>query len=1063
MSHLGTPVLINSNRAYWLSSIANDVIHSTIQTDTIDANFANISSLFANTATVSTAKFSTFGVANLDVSGMYVSSLRGNTGFLSSLSLASDLSGGVGYVRFSVDASGIQVDGDPIRFDNLVYLTSTINIIQVSTLVDTDIFAQRGFFSSISSGNLSANQVAINQANISSLYVSSIEAYDISGFASSDWSLYPTLNSSIIFQPGFVLSNIGSNIYFAGQNLLADLSGANLWSIYPAQSTILANNNNLTGLSTLIFQDSAKLYSQTGNNLFYNGQPIQYGNASNISQWAKYPALSNINMNTSSIQNAGGISASNLTLTGSNITSGNTFTGSLGVGGTSLVSLATVNSLGQAVVQDLDVGSVAVGLGDVNIYGNLAVPGDNALYVQGGVTFTGNGVPVHGTTIGCGAQVGGFDTIRIDVLPAGGIFQTTTLPWVATSATSASLTAGGILTLAGGSEIEANTSDFNLINTTSGNKQTTLTVGNILSPPDISATSSLTIQNIAGGGIEIQAGGQGSLTGFSTVMGSNLSSINLDVSTINGLPFASVVTPSNILCSNISTTISTNTNILNAGNSYIGTMFWNQGLAVSTTIGALRVNNIQIADNLTGVTNAPNPNQSRLLNFSTVNSFNISTTDLWVSTINGVLPGVTTNTFNQLYTSSLQVSSLVGPGFPGQKYIDVVGNGLIFQNTDPTFNTRTISSLQYLTSPGINLDIFASTLNITASQGGSNGYVRVGGGGANDTFFLPGQISTQQIYAQSTVTNTLALSSLRGFGGSPLKVEGLFEFDPLSGIQNLATINPVSPDAIPALDIGASTINIIANNTFIPSLSSINLSTSALSFSTATSVGSNANFTYPILIDYDQAGNTSNGGVAIAVRGHNYGTGAVQNQIEMGARGNGENYIMSVWPGQNLEDLWIDCTQLNIRDSDGFSTIINENPYGIQTNGKVGIGSGGNIVVLSTNSIAIGGITRLTTQGLSTNFIQTINGNNLAYAGQTQPCIFYGSTLTSAGGGIQSSLVGLPVAYANKDYEIQATYKFASDNTHIYSSTNTTSNFYLFAGGSQYISWTTFGDLPFTG
>lgn len=969
MSHLGTPVLINTNRAYWLSSIGNDVIHSTIQTDTIDANFANISTLFANSATVSTAKFSTFGVANLDVSGMYVSSIRGNTGFLSSLSLASDLSGGVGYVRFSVDASGIQVDGDPIRFDNLVYLTSTINIIQVSTLVDTDIFAQRGFFSSISSGNLSANQVAINQANISSLFVSSLEAYDISGAEPSQWSLYPTLNSSIIFQPGYVLSNIGSNIYFAGQNLLADLSGANLWSIYPAQSTILANNNNITGISTLIFQDSAKLYSQTGNNLFYNGQPIQYGNASNISQWANFPAVSNINMNTSSIQNAGGISASNLTLTGSNITSGNTFTNSLGVGGTSLVSLATVNSLGQAVVQDLDVGSVAVGLGDLNVYGNLAVPGDNALYVQGGVTFTGNGVPTHGTTIGCGAQVGGFDTIRIDVLPAGGIFQTTTLPWVATSATSASLTAGGILTLAGGSEIEANTSDFNIINTTSGNKQTTLTVGNILSPPDISATSSLTIQNIAGGGIQIQAGGQGSITGFSTIIGSNVSSINLDVSTINGIDWTDI-----------------------SGGAF-------------TTI----------------------------------------------------------STFNKLFTSSLQVSSLTQGGFPGQREILVDGNGFNFKNADPSFNARYISSLQYIQSPGINLDITASSINMVASQGGSNGYVRVGGGGAFDTFFVSDSLSTQQIYAKSTTTNLLTFSSMRGFGGFPLQVEGFLQFATPNSIQNVVNINPVSPNAIQALTLGASTINLATNNTYTPSLSTINLSTSAFSFSTATSVGSNTAYNYPIFIDYDQGGNTSNAGVAIAVQGHNFGTGAVVNRIEMGARGNGENYIMSVWPGQNLEDLWIDATQVNIRDSDGFSTIINENPYGVQTNGKVSIGSGGNIVVLSTNSIAIGGITRLTTQGLSTNFIQTINGNNLAYAGQTQPCIFYGSTLTSAGGGVQSSLVGLPVAYANKNYEIQATYKFASDNTHIYSSTNTTSNFYLFAGGSQYLSWTTFGDLPFTG
>lgn len=1021
MSALGTPVLINSNRAYWLSSIANDVIHSTIQTDTIDANFGNISSLFANDATVSTAKFSTFGVANLDVSGMYVSSIRGNTGFFSSLSLASDLSGGLGYVRFSVDASGIQVDGDPIRFDNLVYLTSTINIIQVSTLIDTDIFAQRGFFSSISTGNFSCGQAAINQANISSLYVSSLEAYDISGAEPSQWSLYPTLNSSIIFQPGFVLSNIGSNIYFAGQNLLADLSGANLWSIYPAQSTILANNNSMTGISTLQFQDSAKLYSQTGNNLFYNGQPIQYGANSNVSQWANYPAVNNVNMNTSSITNATLVSASNLVLTGSNVTSGNTFTNSLGVGGTSLVSLATVNSLGQAVFQDVDVGSVAIGLGDLNVYGNLALPGDNALYVQGGVTFTGNGVPVHGTTIGCGAQVGGFDTIRMDILPAGGIFQTTTLPWAATSATSASLTAGGILTLAGGSEIEANTSDFNIINTTSGNKATTLTVGNILSPSDIAATSSLTIQNIAGGGIQIQAGGQGSMTGFSTVQGSNLSSINLDVSTINGLPFESVITPSNIVCSNISTTISTNTNQLFAQNINAGLIFYSQGLAISTTIGALRVNNIQIADNLTGVTNAPNPNQSRLLNFSTVNSFNVSTTDLWVSSINGQVPGGggggggNINNYSTLTASSFTVSSISLP----------VGNQALYLQSPIAFTSPgTIERVQLInTDQSLNLNIFANNLGIAAfnttmqslstsristsalrvsTVQGAQGFLDVSGGinVTNDVNIPDGRavgfggvgytrLERRDIATNNmlSATNFAGLSSnnmaplgvgeiwLTGgadtypavriyndfpytnFGIDQIDGNGVTLYEYMYGDYYNTGLNPgyvtvinglssfsgfrgdgaypivTVLDGIQTSSILVSTINGIDPVDYANTSLFSTIYTSSLFFSTATSVGSNANFNYPILLDYDQAGNI-NAGVAIAVRGHSFGTGNVQNQIEIGCRGNGNNYIMSVWPGQNLEDLYIDATDVTFNDGH-LSTIINTDPYGLVTNAAI--------------------------------------------------------------------------------------------------------------------------------
>ena len=113
------------------------------------------------------------------------------------------------------------------------------------------------------------------------------------------------------------------------------------------------------------------------------------------------------------------------------------------------------------------------------------------------------------------------------------------------------------------------------------------------------------------------------------------------------------------------------------------------------------------------------------------------------------------------------------------------------------------------------------------------------------------------------------------------------------------------------------------------------LNTSSFNFSTATSVGSNTNFNYPIFIDYDSAGNTSTAGVCIAVQAHNYAGGAVVNRIEMGARATGENYIMSVWPGQNLEELVIDATDVSFRDSDGFSTIVNQNPYGVATNGII--------------------------------------------------------------------------------------------------------------------------------
>lgn len=998
MSILGHQSLINTKDAYWLSSIASDVVHSTIQVQELDANIGRFSTLFADTLNASTINVSSLNQQNADVSGMYVSSIRGNTAFFSTVTLASDLSGGVGYVRFSVDASGIQVDGDPIRFDNLVYLTSTINIVQVSTIVDTDIFAQQGYFSTLSTGVLNSEQnylssIVFNDLSggtgtMKRLVVSSIIAGDISGVdLASSWSLYPTLNSSIIFQPSYVLSNIGPSLYFAGVELTDVSGGGQDWSRFPAVSTVQMNNNTMTGISTLQFQDNAKLYSLTGNNLFYNGQQINAGGGGAASNWAQYTANANVNIGNSTLFGASLFQGSNLSLFGSNVTNGNTFTNSLGVGGLSLTPIASISAGGDLSCRNIDVGDSTTSLADVNIYGVNAAPGDNALYVIGGTTLTGGltgGVPVHGTEIGA-LPVAGIDTVRIDVLPAGMGFNSATYVQLA-AAGAGSFAAGGALSLAGGDYVEINTDDLRVINTTSGNQSTTLTVANIQMPPSVVNTP-LQINNTVGGINLVGASGKGQIAGFSSIAGDNL---------IAG-----------------SSTI-TNT-LYVPGNAYAGFMAWNNGLGISTTIGALRVNNIQIPDNITGVTNAPMPLQSRIENFSSIQSGAMSTGDIRLSSINGINwndisggggGGGTVSTFNQLFTSSIAVSSLVGPGFPGNKIINVVGNGLNFINTDPTLNARFISSLQYVFSDGINLDIMASTLQITSPN-----FVRIGDGSAFDTLFtsyagVPA-ISTVQLLANSTITKLATVSTIGAVGGLPIKVANTLEFITTNAVDNVDVIN-LNPDSIPALNIGASTINLGTNNTFTQSLSTVRLSTSAFNFSSATSVGSNTAFNYPVFLDYDQATNISTGGVAMAIQGHNYATGAVVNRVEMGARGNGENYIMSVWPGQNLEDLYIDATEVVIRDG-SFSTIINSDPYGLITNGAISAPS------LLVSSINGNDARPAYTNNLMLSTMELYNASTtLMYWDSASPS----SNINSSGYDV--------VAGVNGTYKIGASYQFIS-------------------------------------
>lgn len=913
MSAFGSPVFKSPNKSYWLSEVPSELLPSTIATDTIDANFGNFSTLFADDMTVSTARFSTFGVQNLDVSGMYVSSIAANSGFFSTLFMASDLSGGLGYVRFTTDASGIQVDGDPIRFDNLVYLTSTINIIQVSTLVDTDIFAQRGFFSTLSTGNFSANQSYFNQT-----YISSLEVGDLSGYSPATWSKFPTLSGEIIMSTGYNLSNVGATLYFAGQQLAtpADISGIDSWSEHPAISTLYMDNNNIAQISSLLFQDGASLTSKTGNNLFYNGQAVQYGATSNVSQWANYPAVTTINTNNFGINTSGNLpitATSNIRIQGSIV--------------------STVADQGAAIASFADVNLTAQNgnKGRINLTAN---PGFQGLF--GEVNVTANG----GTVAGVGT--GGLVTITANT-PFGTLCN-------ATSAIK--LSASGINSYAGAIPSVGSLAGYNFIYGTAGVNictglpaalpnipGTTYLYGingvttssdfytptiqpywnGITNPPDLIISGRYIVPNLYQVYLQLSNVKYMYMGGAAQILGANLVQ---SVSTV-----ANVGVFSNSLTTN---TLTTNT-ILN-----------NLQVSVSSVIGNAAINNILIPDNITGVTNAPNPLQARVENFSSIQSGTMSTTNLVVSTINGLpwdISGATpeSDIFSTLYTSSIQASTLIGRGFEPSKVTMIEGNGLIFKNPSLAFPQKFISSVEYYQSPGENMNIYASTVNITANQGGSNGYVRIGEGSAFDSFFtsvnsIP-SLSSQQIISKSTITENITVSTLGAFGGTPIKVSNLIEFITPSGIDNVDIIN-LNSDAIPELIIQASTINIAANNTRIGSLSTTRQTVSSLAFSTATSVGSNTNFNYPIFLDYDTAGNTTTAGVAIAVQGHNLAAGAVRNQIEFGTRANGENYIAALWPGQNLEDLYIDATETIFRDGT-FSTIVNLDPYGLITNGAI--------------------------------------------------------------------------------------------------------------------------------
>lgn len=248
------------------------------------------------------------------------------------------------------------------------------------------------------------------------------------------------------------------------------------------------------------------------------------GPASSSSNWSQFPAIANVNMANYNINNGNTVNASG-------VVASSVYGTSMGFGGTSLVPLANLTSLGNFDGQGVYCKPTS-GLGFVDINGTNWTGTSYALRSKGPVSLSGDGIL---STISLGTNtVGGVDTTRIQLgVPViGSILITcpTTLALAATTGTlnftgAANLTAGGILNLSAGSTVEANTGSFNVINTTSGNQNSILTVGNLLAPASTASTFPLTIQNISAGGVVIQ--GVKTLTGLAATptVASNFNSL----------------------------------------------------------------------------------------------------------------------------------------------------------------------------------------------------------------------------------------------------------------------------------------------------------------------------------------------------------------------------------------------------------------------------------------------------------------------------------------------------------------------------------------------------------
>lgn len=209
------------------------------------------------------------------------------------------------------------------------------------------------------------------------------------------------------------------------------------------------------------------------------------GSAASVSAWAAFKAISNVDLSGNSLVN-GNVASTSIS------NSSNTWTRTLGIGGTSSIPFTTVDNTGNAYFGQSVTASNSAQVANISSYGVNRPAGTNALYVSGGTTLDGGGA-VHGITIGT-LPVVGVNSQRIDVLPVGiGINAATYIQLAAVGA--GSFAAGGALSLAGGDYIEANTDDFRVINTSSGNQQTTIRAGFYDGPFGVSNTYPMVVGN----------------------------------------------------------------------------------------------------------------------------------------------------------------------------------------------------------------------------------------------------------------------------------------------------------------------------------------------------------------------------------------------------------------------------------------------------------------------------------------------------------------------------------------------------------------------------------------
>ena len=468
---------------------------SSISTNQVLAELANISSLVAGQVTTTDLSSLTAYISDLTTNNVSTNTLTASLGYISTVSTQAIV----------LDGNELSTAGNELLFNGQPIAT----VSSISTNVAA--WSQYPALSTILADNNNISQVG-------NIQVSTIngQPYVVPSSLVSTWSQYPATSAVDFAQ--YNLNNVST---INGQPYTGAAGGPAAWSQYSATQTVnMANNslNNVAGINLSSVNTQAILTAGAGNVLNVNGVPVATGGGA--STWANFPAISTVvipdkDLNMTTTTPGVAYNTANLN---ANVVIGNT-------------SQAPLRPDLTAYCGTVSLGGLANPLTAMNVYslGSVAINSAAGISVAGGggVSVSGAG-GVSVTGLGNLALSGG----NVEVTGAGGVLVngtgaiTVTAGGVAVNGGGVSIAAGGCAITAGGLSIAGGTTVIGSLGAAGGG----LTVyGSDLFMSPVGGTNAMIHTNYLTSNTQPLQ-----ITGLSTINGSPLTYISTTAGTFTG-------------------------------------------------------------------------------------------------------------------------------------------------------------------------------------------------------------------------------------------------------------------------------------------------------------------------------------------------------------------------------------------------------------------------------------------------------------------------------------------------------------------------------------------------